>query len=400
MALANGSRRLAQSLLRPLGSAQAPLGAFSLQQRGIAEPAAAEDTSLTVEVRPFAAHRIEPPSTTVTTDRAELLKFFTSMYRMRRMEIAADMLYKAKFIRGFCHLYDGQEAILEGIEAALEYTDSIITSYRDHCTHLGRGGTVVEVMAELMGRVDGAAKGMGGSMHMYKKEHNFYGGQGIVGAQIPVGAGLAFAHKYREDGGVALTMYGDGAANQGQKYEALNIAALWDLPCIFIIENNHYGMGTAEWRGSKSSSFYTRGDYTPGLKVDGMDVLAVKQAMTFAKDYATKNGPILMEMDTYRYHGHSMSDPGSTYRTRDEISMIRQSRDPLEHVRKLLTDNNLASTSELKAIEKDVKKEIDAAVDKAKNSPIPPDDALWKNIYKDTLGSKMKGLDSAVKIQL
>eukprot|EP00873_Tetraselmis_striata_P001467 jgi/Tetstr1/421731/TSEL_001190.t1 len=357
--------------------------------------AAADTDDITVEVpTPFEGHKIEPPSRTVTTNKAELLHFFENMYRMRRMEIAADMAYKAKLIRGFCHLYDGQEAIIQGMEAAITYKDSIITSYRDHCTHIGRGGTVHEVIAELFGRHTGASKGIGGSMHMYKKENNFYGGCGIVGAQIPLGAGLAFKHKYMKERNVAFTMYGDGAANQGQKYEALNIAGLWDLPVIFVCENNHYGMGTAEWRGSKSPAFYTRGDYVPGLKVDGMDVLAVKQATAFAKEYAVDNGPIILEMDTYRYHGHSMSDPGSTYRTRDEVSSTRQERDPIERVRKLILSLEIGvEAADLKKIEKTIKKEVDGVVEQSKADPYPPRDFLTRNIYKDMLRSSFRGVD-------
>mmetsp|Transcript_14726 Transcript_14726/g.41462 ORF Transcript_14726/g.41462 Transcript_14726/m.41462 type:complete len:404 (+) Transcript_14726:232-1443(+) len=378
-----------QTLFRTRAAANAALG---VQWRSMAS---ADDTPIPIEIpTPFVTHKIEPPSQNVTTTKAELLFFFENMYRMRRMEIAADMAYKAKFIRGFCHLYDGQEAICQGMEAAITFQDSIITSYRDHCTHVGRGGTVKEVVAELFGRATGAAKGIGGSMHMYKKEHNFFGGCGIVGAQIPLGAGLAFKHKYSGEKNVAFAMYGDGAANQGQKYEALNMAGLWDLPVIFVCENNHYGMGTATWRGSKSPAFYTRGDYVPGMKVDGMDVLAVKQACAFAKEYAVENGPIILEMDTYRYHGHSMSDPGSTYRTRDEVSATRQERDPIERVRKLILSLDIGvEAADLKQIEKTVKKEIDSIVEEAKADPYPANEELTKNIYKDMLRDSFRGVD-------
>lgn len=352
---------------------------------------ALDDKQITVEVAPYSVHKIEPPSRKVDITVGELARLYNLMYKMRRMEVASDMQYKAKLIRGFCHLYDGQEAVLAGIEASLTQQDSIITSYRDHCHHLTRGGSVAEVMAELFGRATGATKGLGGSMHMYRRKSNFYGGNGIVGAQIPLGAGIALAHKYKKEPNVCVTMYGDGAANQGQKYEALNMAGLWNIPVIFVCENNHYGMGTAEWRAAKSPLYYTRGDYIPGIKADGMDVLAVRQVVAFAKKHALENGPIVLELDTYRYHGHSMSDPGSTYRTRDEINSMRQQRDPVERVKKLLVENGYPA-EELKRVEREVKQEVDSAVEAAKQAPIPPLDWLYRNVYVDPTNAHMRNV--------
>ncbi|CAF1927975.1 unnamed protein product [Brassica oleracea] len=339
--------------------------------------------------RPF--HR--PPMRRSATLRGDLIPGDPLL--LPRMEIAADSLYKSKLIRGFCHLYDGQEALAVGMEAGITKEDAIITSYRDHCTFLGRGGELVDAFSELMGRMRGCSNGKGGSMHFYKKDASFYGGHGIVGAQIPLGCGLAFAQKYSKEENVSFVLYGDGdgAANQGQLFEALNIAALWDLPAILVCENNHDGMGTATWRSAKSPAYFKRGDYVPGLKVDGMDVLAVKQACKFAKEHALKNGPIILEMDTYRYHGHSMSDPGSTYRTRDEVSGVRQVRDPIERVRKLLLSHDIATEKELKDIEKEVRKEVDDAVAQAKESPVPEPSELFTNMYVKDCGVESFGAD-------
>ncbi|KAK9805516.1 hypothetical protein WJX72_002763 [[Myrmecia] bisecta] len=358
-----------------------------------AQAASGDDEPFTLNVNPYKAHRIDPPGTEVQTSKAELFDMFKKMYIFRRAELASDMLYKQKLARGFLHLADGQEAVPVGIEAAITHEDSMIQSYRDHLTYLGRGGTLKGLFAELMGRKDGASKGLGGSMHLYLKPHNFYGGIGIVGDQGPLGTGLAMKHKYRKEKNVCFTFYGDGAANQGQLYESFNIAALWDLPVVYVCENNHFGMGTSDTRASKSPEYYKRGDYIPGLWVDGMDVLAVKHAAAFAKEHAINHGPIILEMDTYRYHGHSISDPGSTYRTRDEVQGIRRARDPIEHVRTLLLEKNFTDAGELKRLEKDLKKQVEAALAEAKESPEPPMEYLQKWVYVDGLNAKMRPID-------
>jgi len=341
---------------------------------------------LTIDFRPMEGWELDyygtAPAlpTSATTSAGELLEYYETMYTMRRMEIATDVLYKGKFVKGFCHLYDGQEGVGMGLEAAATMTDSIVTSYRDHTYQYTRGSTVAEVLGELLGKYMGPAKGKGGSMHMYKADNNFYGGNGIVGAQTSLGAGLAFAHKYAEDGGVAFALYGDGAANQGQLFEAANIAALLKLPVIFVCENNQYAMGTSLARGSACTDYYTRGQYMPGIKVDGMDVLAVREAVKVAKELA-KEGPVMMEMDTYRYHGHSMSDPGITYRTRDEVASVRAARDPVALVKSWLIDKELATEAEVKGIEKRVRKVVDEAVAKAKAATPPPPGELTRDIY-------------------
>jgi pyruvate dehydrogenase E1 component alpha subunit len=326
------------------------------------------------------------PSNTVECTKDELMEHFKIMYTMRRMEITCDNEYKARNIRGFCHLYDGQEAVATGIDAAFTKLDSWVTSYRCHCVALIRGGSVSKVLAELFGLKDGYSKAKGGSMHFYNKEWNFYGGHGIVGAQVPVGAGLAFANKYNAKPGepmnVAIACYGDGAANQGQIWESANMAALWKLPMIFCIENNQYGMGTSIDRHSSHQDYYMMGNHIPGIRIDGMNVLAVKEGMKFVKEYCgSGNGPMYVEMMTYRYHGHSMSDPGTTYRNREEIAFTRSTRDPLEFIKKTLIDANFATAEELKAVEKQIRKDVQQEVLKAKESTVPEPSALFDYIF-------------------
>ncbi len=317
------------------------------------------------------------------TSKDELLKFYRDMLLIRRFEEKAGQLYGMGLIGGFCHLYIGQEAVVVGLEAAAEEGDKHITSYRDHGHMLACGMDPKGVMAELTGREGGLSKGKGGSMHMFSKEKHFYGGHGIVGAQVPLGAGLAFADKYKENGRVTFTYFGDGAANQGQVYETFNMAALWKLPVIFVIENNQYAMGTAQKRSTSTPELHTRGEAfgIPGETVDGMDVLAVKAASEKAVAHCRSGeGPYILEIMTYRYRGHSMSDPAK-YRTREEVQKMREERDAIEHVRELILQGKHASDDELKAIDKEIKAIVNEAADFAKESPEPALEELWTDIY-------------------
>ena len=318
-----------------------------------------------------------------TDENHELLKFYRDMLLIRRFEEKAGQLYGMGLIGGFCHLYIGQEAVVVGLEAAARDGDKRITSYRDHGHMLACGMDPNGVMAELTGRSGGYSKGKGGSMHMFSKEKNFYGGHGIVGAQVPLGAGLAFADRYRENNCVTFTYFGDGAANQGQVYETFNMAALWRLPVIFVIENNQYAMGTAQERSTSSPEIYTRGEAfgIKGEAVDGMDVIAVKTAGDKAADYCRAGkGPYILEIKTYRYRGHSMSDPAK-YRTREEVQKMRAQRDPIEAIRTLLVSEKHATDEEIKTIDKEIKEIINACAEYAKDSPEVSAEELWTDIY-------------------
>ncbi|PJF18216.1 Pyruvate dehydrogenase E1 component subunit alpha [Paramicrosporidium saccamoebae] len=341
----------------------------------------------------FKTHRCDGPPASTTAGRAELLRYYEEMWMVRRMELAADALYKAKMVRGFCHLAIGQEAISIGLEAALTADDAVITAYRCHgVTHI-RGATVRAVLAELLGRETGTSMGKGGSMHMYAKE--FYGGNGIVGAQVPLGVGVAFAQKYREQPRVTFALYGDGAANQGQIYEVFNIAALLKLPVVFVCENNFYAMGTSVERSAASTTFFTRGDYIPGVQVNGMDVLAVREAARYAKQWCLDGkGPIILEMVTYRYHGHSMSDPGTTYRPREEIQNARQNRDSIRLLQRQIIEAGFATEDELKAIEGKVKEKVDSETELAKNDPEPSLETFFEHVYvKGTEVPSLRGCE-------
>ncbi|MGK7652598.1 pyruvate dehydrogenase (acetyl-transferring) E1 component subunit alpha [Roseovarius sp. B08] len=313
----------------------------------------------------------------------ELKKYYRDMLLVRRFEEKAGQLYGMGLIGGFCHLYIGQEAVVVGLEATAEDGDKRITTYRDHGHMLACGMDPDGVMAELTGREGGYSKGKGGSMHMFSREKDFYGGHGIVGANVPLGAGLALADQYKGNGRVTFTYFGDGAANQGQVYETFNMAALWKLPVVFVIENNQYAMGTSQKRSTSTPDIYTRGEAfgIPGEAVDGMDVLAVKEAGAKAVAHCRKgDGPYILEVKTYRYRGHSMSDPAK-YRTREEVQKMRDEKDCIEHVRELLLEGKHATEEDLKAIDKEIKDVVNKSADFAKESAEPDVSELWTDIY-------------------
>jgi pyruvate dehydrogenase E1 component alpha subunit len=314
--------------------------------------------------------------------KEELLDFYKQMLLIRRFEERAGQLYGLGLIGGFCHLYIGQEAVAVGLQSAMTVgKDSVITGYRDHGHMLAYGIDPKVIMAELTGREAGISRGKGGSMHMFSVEHGFYGGHGIVGAQVSLGTGLAFKHKYADDGGVNLAYFGDGAANQGQVYESFNMAELWNLPIIYAIENNHYAMGTSVERSASEPDFYKRGEsfQIPGIQVDGMDVLAVRGAAEVALEWTRSGkGPIILELKTYRYRGHSMSDPAK-YRTREEVDSYKKEKDPIERIKAELEKAGV-SEEELKATDKEIKDIMVEAAKFAEETPEPDPAELYTDV--------------------
>ncbi|MFM9008661.1 MAG: pyruvate dehydrogenase (acetyl-transferring) E1 component subunit alpha [Bacteroidota bacterium] len=314
-------------------------------------------------------------------NREQYLKWYEDMQLMRRFEERAGQLYGMQKIKGFCHLYIGQEAVVAGAISALKAEDAMITAYRDHAHAIGKGVPAREVMAELFGKVTGCSKGKGGSMHMFSKPHRFFGGHGIVGGQIPLGAGIAFAEKYNNTGNLCVCYFGDGAARQGALHEAFNMAMLWELPVIFIVENNAYAMGTSVERTSNVHELYKLGlSYDmPSHTVDGMNVETVHEAMEMAAKHAREKGPIYLEMKTYRYRGHSMSDPAK-YRSKDEVEAYK-AVDPIEQVRNALIENGFASESDIEAINDRINEVVEDSVRFAEESPYPDPSELFKDVY-------------------
>lgn len=313
--------------------------------------------------------------------REQYLKWYEDMQLMRRFEERAGQLYGMQKIKGFCHLYIGQEAVVAGAISALKPEDAMITAYRDHAHALGKGISAREVMAELFGKITGCSKGKGGSMHMFSKEHRFFGGHGIVGAQIPLGAGIAFAEKYNNTGNLCVCYFGDGAVRQGALHEAFNMAMLWELPVIFIVENNAYAMGTSVERTSNVHELHKIGlSYEmPSFPVDGMNVETVHEAMVMAAKHAREKGPIYLEMKTYRFRGHSMSDPAK-YRTKEEVENYK-SQDPIEQVKETLLKEKLATEAEIESINDRINEVVEDSVRFAEESPYPDPSELFKDVY-------------------
>src|SRR5258708_6122402 len=325
----------------------------------------------------------QPMPEAAKSNSESLKKLYHDILLIRRFEERAGRLYGMGLIGGFCHLYIGQEAVVVGLMGAAKQGDQQITAYRDHGHMLAQGVDPKAVMAELTGRSTGLSRGKGGSMHMFSSEKKFYGGHGIVGAQVPIGTGLAFANKYRGSKAVTLTYFGDGAANQGQVYESFNMAELWKLPVIYVVENNEYAMGTSVARSSAVADFSKRGASfdIPGVKVDGMDVEAVQKAGEEAMAYCRAGkGPIILEMKTYRYRGHSMSDPAK-YRSREEVTEVREKRDPIDHFGKKLIERGVVNETDLKQMDAEVKKVVVEAAEFATESPEPGVAELYTDIY-------------------
>jgi len=314
--------------------------------------------------------------------KKQFLEFYSDMYLVRKFEERAGQAYGMGKIGGFCHLYIGQEAVIIGTKAALKDGDALITSYRDHGHILACGTDPKYVMAELFGKETGVSKGKGGSMHLFDTEKGFYGGHGIVGAQVPIGAGVAFAMQYQEKSNIAVTFFGDGAANQGQVYETFNMASLWNLPVLFIIENNQYGMGTSTKRAAANIDFFKRGEAfgIKGDKVDGQDFFAVyDKVKSVSEKIRNGEGPYLLEINTYRYRGHSMSDPGQ-YREKTEIQEYKENRDPITNFKKIGLDKKIISEKDIQLAESKIKEIVAESIEFADNSPEPIADELWSNI--------------------
>lgn len=325
---------------------------------------------------------IETTSKNAPITKELLLKLYREMLLIRRFEEKAGQLYGMGLIGGFCHLYIGQEAVVAGMQSCVTPNDANITSYRDHAHMLACGMDAKGIMAELTGRIDGFSKGKGGSMHMFSTEKHFYGGHGIVGAQVPLGTGIAFAHKYRRNGALSLVYFGDGSVNQGQVYEAFNMASLWKLPVIYIIENNEYAMGTSTKRSHATTELFRRGEAfgIEGKQVNGMDVVAVREAGLEAVAHVRAGkGPFLLEMKTYRYRGHSMSDPAK-YRSKEEVEDYKENHDPIETLKKKLIAEKFATEESLKDIDKEIKAIVAEAADFAQKSPEPPESELWTDV--------------------
>ncbi|UWI83068.1 pyruvate dehydrogenase (acetyl-transferring) E1 component subunit alpha [Wolbachia endosymbiont of Howardula sp.] len=319
--------------------------------------------------------------------KEQIISFYRKMLLIRRFEEKAGQLYSMGLIGGFCHLSIGQEAVAVGTQAASKLGDAFITSYRDHGLILACNADQNALMSELIGKANGCSKGKGGSMHVFDIEKNFFGGHGIVGAQVPIGTGIAFANRYQKKNNVVFTFFGDGATNQGQVYEAFNMASLWNLPVVYIIENNEYAMGTSTHKSTLLTDLYKRGECfgIPGKQVYGMDFFSVYSATNQAAEHVrTGKGPMLLEMKTYRYRGHSMSDP-ATYRSQEEVQDMKKNHDPISSLKSYILDQNIASEQICKAIDQEVRNSVTHAEEFAKRSPAPNEDELYTDLYKSCI---------------